>query len=121
MAQAWRTSPLPSNWASAIRPAVLTRDQYQCQIRGPRCTGQATEVDHTGASDDHRLEVLQSACKACHASKTGREARAARGPLATRMRPRDEGHPGLIDANCADGGGEGLPPRGSQKDRKSVV
>lgn len=92
MAAPWRTAPLPSDWASYRRPTVLERDGYRCQIQGPRCLGRATEVDHMGAADDHRLEMLQSVCKPCHASKTGRQAR-ARQP--NRARPRDP-HPGLI-------------------------
>ncbi|GAA3223195.1 hypothetical protein GCM10010468_49520 [Actinocorallia longicatena] len=111
MAEAWRTTPLPPNWP-AIRRAVLARDQHACQIRGPRCTGKATDVDHMGAADDHRPEVLQSACGTCHASKTGREAQAARAPQETRARPRPQGHPGLLAApspSVTPRGGEGPP------------
>ena len=85
----WKTSPPTASskrtdtalWKHA-RALALQRDNHQCQIRGPRCTTQATQVDHmvnvaTGGTDD--LTNLQSACKPCHDQKTAREARAARG------------------------------------------
>lgn len=88
-----RKSPLPPNW-KALRRAVLKRDGGVCQIGGPRCVEVATEVDHMGTHDDHRLCMLQAVCKPCHASKTGRQARAARPPLPPRRRPRER-HPSL--------------------------
>lgn len=91
MAKPWRTTPLPKDWAQRRR-AVLERDGHQCQINGPRCLGRATEVDHKGDSTDHRLPMLQAVCSPCHASKTGRDAR-ARQP--NRARP-PERHPGLV-------------------------
>jgi hypothetical protein len=30
----------------ALRLRVLARDGYRCQVRGPRCQGEATMVDH---------------------------------------------------------------------------
>ncbi|SKL75201.1 Bacteriophage protein [Mycobacteroides abscessus subsp. massiliense] len=62
------------------RVRCLQRDGHQCQIRGPRCTVIATEVDHVtavafGGSDD--LGNLQAACHNCHATKSGREGRSA--------------------------------------------
>ena len=54
----------------AIRPAILARDGYLCQIRGPRCTTRATEVDHIvpivagGAKFD--ASNLRAACKGCN-------------------------------------------------------
>lgn len=59
------------------RMLALQRDAHQCVIRGPRCTIQATEVDHVvpcylGGSD--QLDNLQSCCHPCHAQKTAREA-----------------------------------------------
>lgn len=92
MAKPWRTAPLPPDWVTYRRPTVLRRDGYLCQIRGPRCTTRATEVDHKGDNTDHRLEMLQAACHTCHASKTGREARAKQ---PNRARPREQ-HPGII-------------------------
>lgn len=63
------------------RVKCLQRDAYQCQIRGPRCAVNATEVDHVtavshGGSDD--LSNLRAVCTPCHATKTGREGRNAR-------------------------------------------
>lgn len=62
------------------RIKCLQRDERKCQIRGPRCTVIATEVDHVtavafGGTDD--LENLQAACHNCHATKSGREGRSA--------------------------------------------
>ncbi|RIS13062.1 HNH endonuclease [Mycobacteroides abscessus] len=62
------------------RIKCLQRDERKCQIRGPRCTVIATEVDHVtavafGGSDD--LGNLQAACHNCHATKSGREGRSA--------------------------------------------
>lgn len=54
-----------------IRKVVLERDCYECQIRGPRCTGEATQVDHIvaaafGGDDDYGN--LRAACRSCNAS-----------------------------------------------------
>lgn len=62
-----------------LRAAVLEAAQYTCQIRGPRCTIRATEVDHIlnkarGGTDD--LDNLQAVCRTCHHNKTVRESRA---------------------------------------------
>ncbi|WP_301120312.1 HNH endonuclease [Mycolicibacterium fortuitum] len=85
----WKTSPRTASagrtstahWKQQ-RAKALQRDGHQCQIRGPRCTIQATQVDHIipvsqGGTDD--LTNLASACHNCHAAKTAREAAAARG------------------------------------------
>ncbi|WP_025982766.1 HNH endonuclease [Mycobacteroides abscessus] len=63
------------------RVRCLQRDGHQCQIRGPRCTVTATQVDHItpvsqGGSDE--LSNLRAVCVSCHAVKTAREARDAR-------------------------------------------
>lgn len=63
------------------RVRCLQRDGRQCQIRGPRCTVTATQVDHItpvsqGGSDE--LSNLRAVCVSCHAVKTAREARDAR-------------------------------------------
>jgi 5-methylcytosine-specific restriction endonuclease McrA len=54
-----------------VRPVILSRDAYRCQIRGPKCTGRATQVDHIvpksrGGSDDP--SNLQAACQPCNGS-----------------------------------------------------
>lgn len=63
------------------RSLVLQRDGHTCQIRGPRCTVTATEVDHvtpvSQGGTDHPSNAI-SVCHPCHASKTAREASAAR-------------------------------------------
>ncbi len=53
----------------ATRRAALARDLWRCQIAGPHCTTDATEVDHItpralGGSDD--MDNLRSVCKDCH-------------------------------------------------------
>ena len=88
----WRASPLPKGWPR-IRSRILRRDRHSCRIQGPGCRGVATEVDHIGDRDDHSDENLRAACITCHASRTGRQARAAQPP--PRRRP-PERHPGLI-------------------------
>lgn len=65
-----RISELPSNWYS-IRKYILKRDKYKCQS----CGSIATDVDHIFSDTDHSYENLQSLCKDCHNSKTGRYAR----------------------------------------------
>lgn len=85
----WKTSPRTASsgrtntahWKQQ-RAKALQRDNHQCQIRGPRCTVTATQVDHIlpvhlGGTDD--LSNLASVCKPDHDAKTAREAQAARG------------------------------------------
>jgi ATP adenylyltransferase len=55
-----------------IRDQVLYRDEYTCQIRGPRCRLVATTVDHIipkaeGGSDD--LRNLRAACSTCNSGR----------------------------------------------------
>ena len=59
----------------AVRLLVLRRDGYQCQLRGTRCTGKATMVDHwiprsRGGSDS--LNNLRASCKPCNTQKKDR-------------------------------------------------
>jgi 5-methylcytosine-specific restriction enzyme A len=86
----WRASPLPINWPS-LRLAVLQRDGYRCQIRGPRCASKATDVDHAGDRDDHSMTALRAACGPCHRARTGMQGRQARGF----RRREEEAHPGV--------------------------
>jgi 5-methylcytosine-specific restriction enzyme A len=87
-------SPMPRDWERRRR-AVLDRDGWLCTIRGPRCIGTATSVDHIvprsrgGTHDDSNL---RSSCQKCHDSKTASEANAARTP----RKRTPERHPGFI-------------------------
>lgn len=87
-ANGWKNSPPTAStlrtgtraWRET-RARVLQRDNHRCQIRGPRCTINATEVDHRtpaylGGTNDPAN--LQSVCHACHAQKTAQESQAAR-------------------------------------------
>lgn len=78
-----------------LRAQALDRDNHECQLRGPRCTGHAVQVDHVmpahrGGTDD--VENLVSVCRSCHAAKSQREATVAR----NRWKRQPEPHPGLI-------------------------
>lgn len=87
-----RRSRLPADWASRIRPAVLRRDGFRCQLRyADLCLGVASDVDHRRAGDDHSLENLQAACAPCHRRKSALEGAAAR----PRMFRPAETHPAL--------------------------
>jgi len=71
----------------ALRPVILARDSYRCQIRGRRCLGAATEVDHItpliagGAPYDHTN--LRAACKPCN-SELGARVSHERRPVPNR-------------------------------------
>ena len=57
------------------RKTVLERDGYECQIRGPRCTGVATECDHIvphAHGGDASLDNLRAACKPCNSAAGAR-------------------------------------------------
>jgi 5-methylcytosine-specific restriction enzyme A len=87
-----RRERLPANWESQIRPAVLARDGYRCQIRySDVCVGAATDADHIERGDDHRMENLQAACGPCHQRKSSQEGAAAR----PRLHRPPEQHPAL--------------------------
>jgi 5-methylcytosine-specific restriction endonuclease McrA len=94
-----RSRPLPPFWAET-RARILARDYYRCQWYlpdGRKCGKRATEVDHkipAMLANDHRDANLQALCHEHHASKTGKEARAARGGLKGTRPP--EPHPGKI-------------------------
>jgi hypothetical protein len=86
-------------WQS-VRKQVLSRDQRQCQIRGPRCRGVATCVDHIveleDGGDPYSLCNLQAACGSCNASKRTRHS---------------------LDEPKAAGGGSGDPDDGGSSER----
>lgn len=83
-----------------LRRKVLQRDQHQCQVRGPYCTGHATQVDHiinTAAGgpelDPNNCQAICSPCNARKASAEGAAARRANPKPSTYRQP--ERHPGL--------------------------
>jgi 5-methylcytosine-specific restriction endonuclease McrA len=53
-----------------LRLEVLARDRYLCQIRGPRCTLFASEVDHIVARADGGSVMdpanMQASCSNCN-------------------------------------------------------
>jgi 5-methylcytosine-specific restriction enzyme A len=76
--------PLPAEW-SVIRPAVLIRDNYRCRYGeladetwNVPCPDIATEVDHMGDANDHRMIMLRSICKLHHQKRTGKQAAVSR-------------------------------------------
>lgn len=95
-ATARRTTPLPANWED-LRAQAMQRDGNQCTWMedGQRCPEQGTDADHIGAPDDHSLENLRILCGYHHRKRTAIQARAARGPMPSRERPRPP-HPGLL-------------------------
>jgi 5-methylcytosine-specific restriction endonuclease McrA len=54
---------------------ILARDSHACQIRGPRCTGVATQVDHVVALADGGAHLdplnLRAACATCSRGRAG--------------------------------------------------
>lgn len=95
-----RTSPLPSDWNSYRRPTVLERDGFVCQWKisrdGTKCGRQATDVDHIGAADDHRIENLRALCGPHHRRRSGTQgAEAMHARRIPRQRPAER-HPGLL-------------------------
>lgn len=99
MSGGWETSRrrelLPPDWSTVIRPAVLARDDHTCQLRYPSCQAKATDVDHMGDRTDHRLAMLQAACKRCHATKSAGEGGGAWAARRKQGRRPPEAHPGL--------------------------
>ncbi len=71
------------------RLTILERDHHECQIRGPKCSGVATEVDHIiphAYGGDSGPDNLRAACKPCN-SAAGARLRGAR-VLSTAPDPR---------------------------------
>jgi 5-methylcytosine-specific restriction protein A len=60
-------------WRKVVRPKILARDGYRCQIGGPRFTVKATEVDHivqvADGGDWYDEDNLRAACRACNAGR----------------------------------------------------
>lgn len=96
-----RKATLPPDWEKR-RDERLELDGYQCtHVRvdtGRRCTGRATDVDHVGNRDDHRISQLRSKCGWHHLGKSSREGAAAASKW-SKIRAREQRarrqHPGL--------------------------
>jgi 5-methylcytosine-specific restriction protein A len=94
----WQRNPSPSSQITRgagwkrTRRRILNRDGHECQIRGPRCTVDANEVDKIvpaslGGSDTDD-DNLRAACPPCHRDKTAREAAAASRAARARRSPK---------------------------------
>jgi 5-methylcytosine-specific restriction endonuclease McrA len=61
----------------AVRRLVLARDGYVCQVRRPKCTFKATQVDHVVSvtNGGPRLDPsnLVATCRSCNISKRNSE------------------------------------------------
>lgn len=123
MAKTWkidptsrRTSARPRGW-KRLRGDVIKRDKGRCTwvttlkdggtwrdwAHIDRCTNPGTDVDHMGAADDHRIEMLRLLCEPHHDHKTALQANAAKKLNGnTRMR-KPMPHPGLV--THSEGGG----------------
>lgn len=119
-----RKSTLPANW-SKLRLRILKRDGKQCQIRGRRCLGKATDVDHVSDPLDHSDANLQSACGPCHRHKTAKQGAAAstvkrQEMAAAKFRPKNR-HPGLLTDEQVDlkRAALGMPPIDRSKNSSS--
>lgn len=73
-------TPYGAHWRTVVCPAILERDSHECQIRGPRCTGTATDVDHIipwsegGAWYDDAN--LRAACAPCNRGRSSKRLQA---------------------------------------------
>ena len=61
---------------------ILVRDEYRCQIRGPKCRGYATEVDHVVSRADGGPVFdpanLRASCKRCNSGRSADRTNAMR-------------------------------------------
>jgi 5-methylcytosine-specific restriction endonuclease McrA len=61
---------------------ILERDRYQCQVRGPNCTGVATEVDHVISRADGGAIAdpnnLRASCAKCNGGRAAERTNARR-------------------------------------------
>jgi len=111
-----RTVPLPPDWHRIV-PAILARDpvcRWGCLPEEEGwCRSDSTEVDHMGAADDHRPEVLRGICSPHHARRTSGQANAAKALLRSlRVRPA-ENHPGYRKGTAVAPVGTAIDPEGT--------
>lgn len=68
-----------SAWRNEVQPAVLLRDDFRCQIEGPKCTGVADRVDHivpvSAGGAWYDFANLRASCAACNAKRARRDER----------------------------------------------
>lgn len=58
-----------------LRPIVMARDRYTCQLKRKGCTEIATTLDHIDAQAKDQtptLDGLRAACLACNSGKRNR-------------------------------------------------
>jgi 5-methylcytosine-specific restriction endonuclease McrA len=77
-----------------IRRRVLRRDGHRCQIKGPGCTGIATDVDHIGDRHDHSEANLRAVCGWCHRQRSAAQGHARQRALKQARKRPPERHPG---------------------------
>lgn len=78
-----------------LREQILARDGYRCMIRGPKCKGLATTVDHIVAlllapHLAHEPSNLRAACRSCNSSlgaKLGNPRRTTPAPKWVKPKP----------------------------------
>lgn len=119
-----------------LRLRVLAEEPY-CQIRGPRCTGVSTQVDHVVALSiapelAHERSNLRGACAPCNARGGARMTNAGRNGQTYRPPSRlghlyPPGHPEVgacpwssaapnrLCLSACQGGSGGLMPIGCQR------
>lgn len=92
-----RKETLPVDW-DRLRRACLNRDGHRCtwMDKGRRCPEPATDVDHVGNRDDHRLRNLRALCSGHHLKRTSQQAYQAKMALKALGRLPEEPQPGII-------------------------
>ena len=68
------SDPLWTSTYRRIRRYVLERDRFTCQIRGPKCNGYATEVDHVvsraDGGDVFDPGNMRASCRPCNSGRS---------------------------------------------------
>lgn len=95
-----RRARLPDDWQRRRR-RVLRRDAWTCY----NCGGEASEVDHIVAGDDHDEANLAAICASCHRRKSAAEGVTARATMRARARRSPEPHPGVLRPRPREGWG----------------